>query len=168
MRYFVLPSGVHLHVILISTLSALQDWFGWLIATSQMTWKQWCFLHILDGNFIALCTAAVILCGELPDSILDACRPSVNYSTSIDDIDRRRFEALRGSTYIDKVTGNGKAAGDGEQGRLLRWADGDAATDEGMTATVQSSVLMVEDEWVYSTVRTRAIQFNTWGGTVRS
>jgi hypothetical protein len=79
-----------------------------------------CFLHTLDGNFIALCTTAAILCGELPDSILDACRPPANYSTSIDGIDGRRFEALRESTSIDRVTGYGKAAGDGEQGRLLR------------------------------------------------
>jgi hypothetical protein len=55
-----------------------------------------------------------ILCGELPDSILDACQPPANYSTSIDGIDRRCFEALRGSTSIDGVTGNGKAADDGE------------------------------------------------------
>jgi hypothetical protein len=61
-----------------------------------------------------------ILCGELSDSILDAYRPPANYSTSINGIDRRRFEALRGSTSIDRVTGNGKAADDGEQGRLLR------------------------------------------------
>jgi hypothetical protein len=33
--------------------------------------------------------------------------------------------------------------------------------DEGMAATVQSSVLMVGDEWVYSVVRIRSIQFNT-------
>jgi hypothetical protein len=46
---------------------------------------------------------------------LDVCRPSANYSTSIDGIDRRRFEALRGSTSIDRVTENGKAADDGNR-----------------------------------------------------